>query len=189
MAPLSRRSDSHSDSKVIQSIVFDLDDTLLDTTGLLIPIAKTPAFEQRIQQSLPLMPGALENLNSLQKMQIQLFLLTQGREHFQKMKIQSLALEGYFLKVCIVDGVQQTKRHGFEVLIQQHKLIPQRTLSIGNRRSTDLRFAKQLGMFTCLFHYGEHKDEEVFCPEDQEDLRIEDHFQLLPALKSSNFIA
>ena len=49
----------------IQLIVFDLDDTLLDTWRLLIPIARTQAFEDRIKQELPLMPGALENLKAL----------------------------------------------------------------------------------------------------------------------------
>ena len=189
MAPLSQRIDSHSDTKVIRSIIFDLDDTLLDTTGLLIPIAKTPAFEQRIQQALPLMPGAFENLQFLHHLNFQMFLLTQGREHFQKMKIQNLPLEGFFVETCIVDGIQQTKKYGFQSLIQKHSLVPHQTLSIGNRRSTDLRFAKELGMHTCLFHYGEHKDEPITCLEEKEDLRIEDHFQLLDALKKANFIA
>ena len=52
-------------------------------------------------------------------------------------------------------------------------------LSIGNRRSTDLREAKRQGGMTCLFRYGEHQNELVECPEDIPDFVTDNHAELI----------
>ncbi len=164
----------------IKLIVFDLDDTLLDTMTILIPIARTPAFEKRIREPLPLMPGALENLQALQKKYF-LALLTQGRTEAQMQKVKSIGIASFFQKQCFADPTQnQTKQQFFAQLLADFKIRPQEMLSVGNRRSTDIREAKKLGAQTCLFNYGEHMSEKPECPEDIPDFEIHSHSELIP---------
>lgn len=163
----------------IRLIIFDLDDTLLDTTELLIPIARTPAFEKRIREPLPLMPGALENLEYLKDRYI-LTLLTQGRLDAQMQKIKSLGIGPYFKEQFIADPSQNhTKGQFFTRIIETFKVQPQEALSIGNRRTTDIREAKLVGALTCLFKYGEHLNEPIQVPEDVPDFEVHSHQELI----------
>ena len=163
----------------LKLLIFDLDDTLLDTTRLLLPIARTPAFEKRILQTLPLMEGAEENLNYLQK-KYQLVLLTQGRPEAQKQKVASLKIETYFKGLYFVDPSQkQTKGQSVQKILRTFAVSAQEVLSIGNRRHTDIRESKQQGTWTCLFRYGEHQNEVVEIPADQPDFEVHHHQDLI----------
>ena len=160
-------------------IIFDLDDTLLDTTGLLIPIARTPAFEARILQPLPLMPWAEENLEYLKK-RYDLILLTQGRSEAQAQKVKSLGIGHFFKQQYIANPEEQKpKSYYFSEIVQSLQSPPDSVLSIGNRRSTDIRAAKKYGAKTCLFKYGKHQHEEVQCPEDIPDFEVFSHQELI----------
>ena len=164
----------------IKLIVFDLDDTLLDTTRLLIPIARTQAFEDRIMQPLPLMTGAQENLDYLRD-KYDMVLLTQGRPDAQQKKIKSLGIGNYFKKQYFADpSVNETKAQYFQKILDDSGLPAENIISIGNRRYTDIREAKKLGMNTCLFHYGEHADEKVSQNEDVPDFTVINHKELIP---------
>lgn len=162
----------------IEVIVFDLDDTLLDTSSLLIPVADTPEFEKRIAQKLPLMPGALENLRELAE-KYELFLLTQGNVSFQRQKIRSLGIENHF-RECLVFQPQKDTTKGvyFQRILEITGLPPGHHLSIGNRLSTDIREAKRLGYQTCHFAHGEHLDEHPLFPEDEPDFTVRHHGEL-----------
>lgn len=163
-------------------IIFDLDDTLLDTSGMLIPIANTPLFEQRIRQSLPLLPGARENLESLKALS-RLWLLTQGRELFQRQKIQSLGIEKDFEKIVILDPQKKvTKPEQFLLWQEQGVFKEINFLSIGNRRRTDLQPAKLVGGHTCWFRYGEHEFEDCEGPGSEPDLEVRNHAELRESL-------
>ena len=105
----------------IKLIVFDLDDTLLDTTTLLIPIAKTPAFEKRIREPLPLLPGALENLIRLEA-KYQLVLLTQGRLDAQQAKIKSTGIESFFNVCYIADPKNSETKADYFLRIKKFKV-------------------------------------------------------------------
>lgn len=167
----------------IRLIVFDLDDTLLDTTGLLIPIAKTPAFEHRIRQPLPLMDGAQENLDYLSQ-KYDLVILTQGRLDAQKQKIESLGIGRYFKKQYIADpSKNETKGDWFRHIQKEWDLQGDEILSIGNRRTTDIREAKKVGARTCLFKYGEHQTERIEVPEDEPDFEVSHHRELIQACR------
>ncbi|PIS11627.1 MAG: hypothetical protein COT73_03020 [Bdellovibrio sp. CG10_big_fil_rev_8_21_14_0_10_47_8] len=163
----------------VQLIIFDMDDTLLDTTSLLIPIARTPAFEDRIRQPLPLMFGAKENLEALSK-KYQLALLTQGRPEAQKQKVASLGIGPYFKKMYFADPSRaESKSLFFSQALRDFSLPAGQILSIGNRRSTDIREAKKLGMQTCLFLYGEHLNDPIEVPEDRPDFEVRSHQELI----------
>jgi putative hydrolase of the HAD superfamily len=167
----------------IKLIVFDLDDTLLDTTKLLIPIARTPAFEKRIREPLPLLPGVLENLKIL-KEKYRLVLLTQGRRDAQEAKIASTGIAGFFDACYIADPARsETKAHYFLKIKKDFKLQDGEFLSVGNRRSADIREAKRAGGLTCLFKYGEHQDEAPELIEDHSDFEVCEHKDLIRICK------
>jgi putative hydrolase of the HAD superfamily len=163
----------------LKLIVFDLDDTLLDTTNLLIPIARTPAFEERIRQPLPLIPGAFENLTYLKNRYI-LTLLTQGRIDAQMQKVRSLGIGHFFKEQFFADPTQaKPKSLYFKQILEDFEVHPDQAMSIGNRRSTDIREAKKVGYKTCLFRYGEHQNETIEVPEDKPDFEVDSHQELI----------
>ncbi len=163
----------------IKLIVFDLDDTLLDTTGELLPIANSPAFAERLTRPLPLIPGALKNLEYL-AVRYSLVLLTQGDPQIQNSKIQNLSILHFFKSVYIANKMAgETKSIYFQKFLQEFNLPPQDILSIGNRLSTDLIPAKEMGYRTCHFQYGEHLDEiEKYSPH-LIDFRVQSHQELI----------
>lgn len=163
----------------IKGIIWDLDDTLLDTTGLLIPIARTPAFEKRIREPLPLLDGAIENLRALQKNYL-LFLLTYGRIDAQQAKVASLGIAPFFRAQYFADpGRQETKTDYFKRIPGEWGLKPAEVLSIGNRRTTDIGEARAQGLRACLFKYGEHQDEKALSDFDQPDFEANSHRELI----------
>ncbi len=180
MAPIRQGlAESGDESMSLKLIVFDLDDTLLDTTRLLIPIARTQAFEDRIRQPLPAMPGAIKNLETL-KDRYTLVLLTQGRIDAQMQKVKSMGIGHFFKEQFFADPSQnKPKSLFFNQILADFNLQPEEAMSIGNRRSTDIREAKLVGYKTCLFKYGEHQNENVEVPEDQPDFETDSHQDLI----------
>lgn len=146
-------------------LVFDLDDTLLDTSGLIIPQAVENSCKAMLAQGLkctmpeclemranlakgmshtkifaaiadhfgcanreaavagaiqefynpsvpeflPLLPGALENLEAL-KSKYTLYLVTAGTNEAQKKKVAAAGVAGYFKKVFILDPMGQSAK-------------------------------------------------------------------------------
>lgn len=224
---------------MIKVIVFDLDDTLLDTTHLLIPPAldkichnwqglsssftKEKFFADRevllkahsnseifelladkyqlsdktagiafadeafynpdIPPHLPLMAGALENLIALKDKYI-LCLLTAGETLTQDLKVDRAGLRPHFKHVFLADDkVNYKKAPFFAKLITDYKISPEQLLSIGNRRTSEIREAKRLGCTTCFFKFGEHSHEAIENAFDVPDFEIAQHPQLMPTCK------
>jgi FMN phosphatase YigB (HAD superfamily) len=169
----------HSVKNSLKHLIFDLDDTLLDTTQLLIPYRDSPLFLKKIQEPLPLMEGALDNLKSLQK-KYTLHLLTQGRPPLQEKKIQSLSISSFFKTITIVNPfLEETKKDFFQKFCSLHYCQPQEVMSIGNRKSTDLGPAKECGFTTCWFAYGEHLNEPITQECEKPDFIIYHHFEMI----------
>ncbi len=163
----------------LRLIVFDLDDTLLDTSKELLQIANTNEFLERIKKPLPMLEGAKSNLDYLVS-RVPLVLLTQGNPSVQMQKIESLGINSYFKKVFFVDlKKNQTKLEFFKLILTDFALLPKQALSVGNRKTSDIRFAKQLGYQTCLLKYGEHVDEQPQGPDDIADFEIHSHKDLI----------
>lgn len=219
-----------------KSIAFDLDDTLLDTSGLLVPMAARRACEAMISaglrcelneclqmrhdlasslshteiftqilnhfgtnqkgkaihdaleefynpfipESLPLLPGSLENLVSL-KSRYNLFLVTMGSHETQAKKIKALDIEKHFKKIYILNGfIGEKKDSAFRHILTSEGHHPHELLSIGNRLSSEIRDGKKVGATTCYFAYGEHIGEKPIFPEDHPDFTVSHHKDLIP---------
>ncbi len=138
-------------------IVFDLDDTLLDTSRVLIPIRNSPDFAKRLKEPLPLLDGAWESLEHF-KSRGKLLLLTQGRKDYQSQKIQTLGISSFFNKIIICEPDQgETKSEAFKKI----KTLASGTgscLTIGNRVETDLFPGQDCGFKAVWFRYGEGSD-------------------------------
>lgn len=220
----------------IRTIAFDLDDTLLDTSALLIPSAAKRACERMIDAGLqcplgeclqmrqelsvahshteifsriiarfgarnsaqaltsaidafynpyvpahlPLLSGALENLERLHK-NYHLYLVTMGSPEGQNKKIQALDIEKYFKKIFIVDSLSgNRKESAFREILREEGHEPEALLSVGNRLSSEIRDGKKVGAVTCYFAYGEHAGEKPQVPEDHPDFVIHHHRELIP---------
>lgn len=161
----------------IDIIVFDLDDTLLDTSRLLLPISNTPEFEKKIHERLPLMEDALSNLEYLHE-KYRLILLTQGKKEIQFAKIKSLGISEFFYKVLFANLDLNEKKEDYFRQIKDWVRPGHRFLSIGNRISTDLIPAKKFQALTCHFKYGEHLEEKVQS-EEISDFVIHNHKELI----------
>ena len=218
-------------------IAFDLDDTLLDTSGLLVPQAAERAcqamldaglqctleeclndrasmanelshkeifaqiaakygaaqptlavedalkefYNPQVPAQLPLLPGALENLHIL-KSRYDLFLVTMGSRPAQEQKIRALGISSFFSDIFILDSFKgERKESAFRTIIERQKIQPYELLSIGNRLSSEIRDGKRAGGQTCYFAYGEHVGEHPTVPEDQPDVTIFSHKELITA--------
>lgn len=218
-----------------QSLAFDLDDTLLDTTGLLIPLASQIACQAMIDrglrlpldeamrmrhelassmshtdifalmaqkfgnsnkgamvhaaieafynppvpEQLPLLPGALENLEKLRS-RYSLYLVTMGTFEAQTQKIKALGIRHYFKECFILNGfIGEKKILAFQEILKREGHSPTALLSIGNRLSSEIRDAKTLGALTCYFEFGEHIGEKPEQAEDVPDFTIRSHQDLI----------
>lgn len=220
----------------VRTIAFDLDDTLLDTSAILIPSAAKRACESMISAGLhctlgeclqmrqelsvmhshtqifssiitrfgathpdkaiqgaidafynpfvpahlPLLSGALENLERLKK-NYNLYLVTMGSLEGQKKKIAALDIEKHFKKIFIVDSLSgNRKESAFKEILREEAHAPEELLSVGNRLSSEIRDGKKVGAQTCYFAYGEHVGEKPQIPEDHPDYTIYHHRELIP---------
>lgn len=221
----------------IRSIAFDLDDTLLDTTGLLVPQASQDAFQilidaglsldlktceehrlnlirtishkdvfkklaheygtaatqaavelankafyhPRLPDKLNLLPGALENLNLLQK-KYNLYLVTAGFQDAQAAKIKNLGIADYFKKVFVVNSLNSEKKfNAFKMILEGDSIKPDELLCIGNSLSSEIKDARQIGAWACYFEFGEDRGSVPKEPEFQPHFHIKTHQELIAA--------
>lgn len=219
----------------IKSIAFDLDDTLLDTTNILVPEASKAAFKvlkehglklsldeceeirlelirnishkdvfiqlaQRhggaetlhacelanqafyspnVPSQLPLLAGAKENLEYLQK-HYRLYIVTAGYEDGQLRKIESLNISHYFQKIYIVDSLNKKRKFdAFKDILNRDQINPQELLCIGNSLSSEIKDGKDLGCTTCYFEFGEDRGHLPTDPRFKPDFHIQKHSELI----------
>src|SRR5690606_7772995 len=102
-------------------------------------------YNPEIPTHLPLLPGAVENLEKLAA-NYSLFLVTSGSHRTQQKKITATGISQFFKKIYTLDGFKgEKKRLAFEDIIQNEKIQPEQLLSVGNRLYEEIRQAKQLG--------------------------------------------
>jgi putative hydrolase of the HAD superfamily len=220
---------------MIRAIAFDLDDTLIDTSGILAPKATLDAFKiliesglsltledcERIRlemiksvshkdvfehlakhhgteqtsdalaqavdafyspvlpKTLPLLPGALDNLNYL-KPKYSLYVVTAGFEIAQNEKIKTLGIKNFFKHIFVINSLaQQKKKDSFKKILDMENIKPNELLCIGNSLTSEITDAISLGAQSCYFQFGEDRGEA-----DQEFYKkityhVTNHFELI----------
>lgn len=224
---------------MIKAIAFDLDDTLLDTTGILVPKASAHAFqilidnglrltlaecqerrlkmiqtmshkdvfriladefgnqqtvdavpaataafyEPQLPNTLPLLPGAIENIKAL-KQKYKLYIVTAGTDSAQRMKAKSLGIESYFEHIYVVNSLdKKRKEEAFLDIIKKNNLKNDELLCIGNSLSSEIFDAIKIGAVACYFEFGEERSTFPTDPKDQPQFRVRNHDELIAACR------
>ena len=82
-------------------------------------------------------------------------------------------MQKYFKKIYIIPSDQLTdKKAAFLDIIKTENIKPAEFLSIGNRLSNEIRFAKEVGGQTCYLEYGEHAHEQPQNDFEKPDFKI-----------------
>jgi len=129
-------------------IIFDLDDTLFDTTGQLkgswdgIPFI-TP-FE-----------GVKEMLGQLPAKKV---LVSQGNSDIQNKKIDVLGIRSFFDEIVLCSS--DAEKHACFAKILAHFNItdPLDVIVVGNRLDSEVRYGKMLGCKTAWVRHGKYAD-------------------------------
>ncbi len=223
----------------IRAIAFDLDDTLMDTTGILVPNAAKNAFqiliaagltltldeceEKRTQlvksishkevfaklaaqfgtaetiaslnhankafyepalpQKLPLLDGAIENIEILKK-KYNLYVVTAGFESAQNRKIKALGIDHHFKKIFVVNSLEKERKiSAFLKILELENILPSQLLCIGNSLSSEITDAKILGAVSCYFEFGEDRGAVSAHPDQKPTFHIHHHREMITACK------
>jgi putative hydrolase of the HAD superfamily len=111
-----------------------------------------------------------------------LYLVTSGEPAAQMQKVKALGIEPLFEKIYLINNFKdETKQMAFEDIVLREKIQPSELLSVGNRLSQEIRFAKICGAQTCYFCHGEHIGEQPERREDYPDVTIYKHAELISA--------
>lgn len=224
---------------MIRAIAFDLDDTLLDTSGILVPEATRHSFQilidngliltpeqceqQRLQlirsvshkdvfailakkfgsektesvvpaairafyepqlpDSLPLLPGARENIDYL-KSKYLLFVVTAGSEKTQQNKAKALGIHKDFQKIYVINSLlKERKQNAFMDIINSSQIKSDQLLCIGNSLTSEIADALKIGAKACFFEFGEDRGSISQILSQQPDYHIHHHHELIAACR------
>jgi len=137
--------------------IFDLDDTLYDTSNRLDRV--TPNFE-----TMKLYPGALEVLSDASVPKI---LVTYGNTDLQNKKIETLGVRSFFKEILICPTVAEKLNLFKEIIKKSNIQNPEEVAVIGDRRDGEIRYGNMLGFTTIYLKAGKYKDLEA-----KDDLEI-----------------
>lgn len=123
-------------------IIFDLDDTLFDSSSKRHILGDTFAVElfKNAKEVL-----SLTNFNKV--------LVTRGNPILQNKKIDGLGIREYFSEIHMCE-TDDGKRHLFKEIIE--RLHPTMTIAIGNRIDAEIRYGKEFGATTIHFKHGKY---------------------------------
>lgn len=224
---------------MFKAIAFDLDDTLMDTSGILVPQASIHAFnilihaglkltlheceskrlnliktlshkdvflhlakhfgsketvravDQAIEafyvphlpKTLPLLPGALENIHYL-KMRYHLFLVTAGVEKTQRGKVSALGIADQFKSIYVTNSLlKERKTTAFLKIIKDTNIKPKELLCIGNSLLSEIADAMKIGATACYFQFGEDRGFIPDLESGKPHFHIQHHQELISVCK------
>ncbi len=135
--------------------IFDLDDTLFDSTGQL-------AGSDEIEDIKLISPftDALPTLKDLKDKKIKTALVTYGYENVQNEKLKALKVNEYFddIIICKEPG---KKFDAFKDLAEKYPIDDIKDIFvIGDRIDREIMFGNMLGMVTIRYHFGKYKNLE-----------------------------
>ncbi|MSU55139.1 MAG: hypothetical protein EXS46_01195 [Candidatus Taylorbacteria bacterium] len=130
----------------MRTFIFDLDDTLLDTTGTIL----APDFTL---EKMGLLPGAKEVL-ALEG--VRKILVSAGNEERQKEKIRLLEILSFFEEIHITPN-DAGKLGVFRSVASRFHASSEKIVVVGNRVDSEIRYGNICGFITVLLRHGKHQ--------------------------------
>lgn len=140
----------------IKVIIFDLDDTLYDTSNRL-PGLNSPNFAD-----MKLLSGVRE---TLEQIEVKKILLTHGVKEIQERKIDTLGIRNLFDEIIIVPS-NADKIPVFEQIAKEYS-DPKTVMVVGDRRDAEIRYGNMRGFVTVLVPGFKYKN---LVPQDDFDV-------------------
>jgi len=157
-------------------VIFDLDDTLFDTTGQL----GNDLSMEKLDQITPL-PGAIEMLEKLKAVKVLVTRTSRGVERQEK-KIDVLGIRKFFDKI-IMTADDDSKRGAFEIIINSANLPLKDIFVVGNRIDAEVRYGKELGLKTILIKRGKYENLKPKDDYEKPDYTITDLRELFEIIR------
>ena len=128
-------------------VIFDLDDTLFDTTGQL---------DESYTNLSNIVPFD-DTIDVLEKVDATKILVSRGDGRIQQEKIKLLGIKKYFNDIFIC-ALHDEKKTLFEHILKSYNVKAKDVWVVGDRINVEIRYGNLLGMNTVHFHHGKHKD-------------------------------
>ena len=128
-------------------VIFDLDDTLFDTTGQL----------DETYNNLGTIVPFPDTLDVLEKIHATKILVSRGDKKTQQEKIKLLGIKRYFSEVFLC-SLPEEKKEFFSAILKKYNTAANDVWVVGDRIDVEIRYGNMLGMHTVHFHHGKHKD-------------------------------
>jgi FMN phosphatase YigB (HAD superfamily) len=158
---------------MIGLILWDLDDTLFDTTGQL-------QGSHEFIDMITLFPEVRDVINSVKCMHA---LVTKGCRELQDRKIGILNIRSLFWKVEVcAQGVD--KLTVFENLIRELRLPPQAAVVIGNRIDEEIKYGNMLGCITIQLRHGKYASQQPRVDKEKPLYAVDSYRELMAVLTS-----
>lgn len=132
-------------------IIFDLDDTLINTSSIMVG-----GYTEKKLDQISLFPGVKEFLNNFKGKKV---LVTKETDlGLQNRKIDFLGIRNYFnlILICYTD---KEKKTCFQKVLA--KFPNQDIWVVGDRIDAEIRYGNELGLKTVRFKQGKYKDLKI----------------------------
>ena len=120
---------------------------------------------------------AVSTIETLIERGLKIALVTTGRRNRQLSKIERTGLTTFFaegsnLFIHEEGDDQPDKQHQLEMALASGDLVPEETLSVGDKLDSDIAVGNRIGLVTVRFRHGRQKDLEPSAPEERPDYDI-----------------
>ena len=111
-------------------------------------------FRTLTTEYICLYEGAIPLLRSLRQAGSKVYLLSNAQRVFTQYELKLLGIDRFFDRILISSdyGVKKPDLRFFNVMMEQERLLPSRTLMIGNDPVCDIAGAKNAGLDTFYIH-------------------------------------
>jgi HAD superfamily hydrolase (TIGR01662 family) len=138
----------------LKLVIFDLDDTLCDTSG------NFESTDGKVEE-LALFPAVEDLLIELRSQDVQAAIVSTGERTLQERKVAILGLRALVDAVYFCDA-PEGKLGLFKQCFQDFHVSPRQTLVVGDRIDREITYGKMLGCTTVRLRQGRH---QVMTPE------------------------
>lgn len=145
--------------------IFDLDDTLFDTTNQLDITYKN-------LEKIIIFDGVIDLLEKIKRKGHDLYLVSCGDVSIQKKKIAVLKIADFFEKIFVVDTPYEKEEVFAEIVSKNNFLDLKNFFVIGDRLDSEIFFANKLGLKSVRVKQGKRHSQSPTNPLEIPDVEI-----------------